>query len=160
MQHRGHTIEKLLAGLDLAFEHVAPRDRYPQRGARLAVGACRRRKTRKPKTAFAAIALCDIQRHRAERPPELLAQIAVMPPNATNNRRERPDGYEGNVENLKTRDRAMRLFCLHAPPSDKKRDSAPRNPMTKSALARFFRTRAGKQNRRIAPLRRTASTMS
>jgi hypothetical protein len=35
-----------------------------------------------------------------------------------------------------------------------------KSPRQSRALARFFRARAGKQNRRIAPLRRTASKMS
>jgi hypothetical protein len=42
--------------------------------------------------------------------------------------------------------RAMRRSFLHAPHQRKNRDSAPRNPVTQLALARFFRARAGKKD--------------
>jgi hypothetical protein len=119
MEHRGHAIEKLFAGLDLVGEHIAPGDGDAESRTRLSVGPGRSREPREPVTALALIALRDVQRHRAERPSELLAQIAVMPPNAANNRRKDLDRMKGQIENLKGGCRALRLFSLHAPPSDR-----------------------------------------
>jgi len=136
--------------VDVLFADIARGDRHPQRRTRFAIGPRGSGKARQTVTAFAPIAFCNIQRHRAKRASELLPQVAIEAPNATHNRRKHLDGMDGEVENVKRGRRAMRRSCLHAPFKRTNRDSAPRNQMTNLALARFFRARAGKQDRRIA----------
>ena len=99
VEHRRDAIEERIARLDLLRLDVAPRDRYAQRGARLAVGACRRGEPRDAISALAMIALRRVERDGAERPSKLLAQVAILVTNSCHGGPQDFDRVDRKVEN-------------------------------------------------------------
>ena len=85
-------------------------------------------------TAAAPVALRKSEHDRAESPSKLLAEIAIVLANASNERTKASNGLNRNIESLKGR------FRLHARLKRKNRDDAKIVSRLKTvASARFFR---------------------
>src|SRR5579864_5738751 len=60
-----------------------------------------------------------VERDRGERPPQLLAEIPVAANDAGDDRPKNFDRVNREVEYFEPASRELRLFCLHAPSSER-----------------------------------------
>jgi hypothetical protein len=63
--------------------------------------------------ALAVVALGDVESDRAERRTELLAEVAIVPPDPLDDGTKDLDGPNRELEDMK----GVRRSCLHAPPA-------------------------------------------
>ncbi len=80
VEHGPDAIEELVASFDGMRFDVVPRHRHAKARASLARRSRGGREARVPMAAVAVVALGDVQRDRAQRRAQLLAEIAIVTP--------------------------------------------------------------------------------
>jgi hypothetical protein len=95
MEHGGDAVEELLALLNLPDAHVSPRNGDAQGGADLGIRSGGGGEAGGAIAAIGTGRLPDVESNRAESAADLLAEIAVALPDASDDGPERLDGEDG-----------------------------------------------------------------
>jgi hypothetical protein len=102
VEHCRDAVEELLAALHITRAHVLPGDCDAQSGANFCVGACGGGEAGRSVAAIGAASLADVERDRAESAADLLAEIAIVLPDADHDGAKRLDGGDGEIEDLES----------------------------------------------------------